>query len=136
MQTNLYWSRSPGKYLNPFTGTRILTKDPFIGNVQDWYLTLTELILTTAKMQGLASGDRVFVSRDIMVILQHTLLLRPEQVRSKCSCPTCSCSLWSEDKGTLIVGDMKLSVEYSSDVPGNVIVVGKADILVQDLNII
>jgi len=84
---NLYWSRSPGKFVNKETGAEInrtnsLTPGPaFTGTVREWYETLAETIIDAANtihrktLRG--SANFVVTSPDVCTILEASVLYRP-----------------------------------------------------------
>jgi hypothetical protein len=84
---NLYWSRSPGKFVNKDTGSEIsstssLTPGPaFTGTVREWYETLTETIIDAANtihrktLRG--SANFIVVGPDVATILESSVMYRP-----------------------------------------------------------
>jgi len=85
--TNYYWSRSPGKFLNKKTGAEVSRSDTlapgpaFTGTVREWYETLIETVIDVANeihrktLRG--SANFVVVSPDIATILEASVLYRP-----------------------------------------------------------
>jgi hypothetical protein len=83
---NMYWSRSPGKILNKFTGneaTKASTLSPgpaFTGTVREWYETLTETIIDVANtihrktLRG--SANFVVCSPDVCTLFENSLLYK------------------------------------------------------------
>jgi len=83
---NLYWSRSPGKFVNKENGSLVQltsTLDPgpaFTGTVREWYETLVETIIDAANtihrktLRG--SANFVVTSPDVCTILEQTTLYR------------------------------------------------------------
>lgn len=84
---NLFWSRSPGKFVNKETGSEIastssLTPGPaFTGTVREWYETLTETIIDAANtihrktLRG--SANFIVVGPDVATILESSVMYRP-----------------------------------------------------------
>ena len=84
---NLYWSRSPGKFVHKETGavqTRLSSLHPgpaFTGTVREWYETLTETIIDAANqihrktLRG--SANFVVVGPDVATILESSILYKP-----------------------------------------------------------
>jgi hypothetical protein len=84
---NLYWSRSPGKFVNKETGAEVsstssLTPGPsFTGTVREWYETLTETIIDAANtihrktLRG--SANFIVVGPDVATILESSVMYRP-----------------------------------------------------------
>jgi len=84
---NLYWSRSPGKFVNKETGSTIargssLQPGPaFTGTVREWYETLCETIIDAANtihrktLRG--SANFIVVGPDIATILESSVLYKP-----------------------------------------------------------
>ena len=84
---NLFWSRSPGKFVNKETGSEVtlsstLAAGPrFTGTVREWYETLTETIIDVANtihrktLRG--SANFIVVSPDMATILEASVLYRP-----------------------------------------------------------
>ena len=84
---NLFWSRSPGKFVNKETGSEVtqtssLTPGPaFTGTVREWYETLTETIIDAANtihrktLRG--SANFIVVGPDVATILESSVMYRP-----------------------------------------------------------
>jgi hypothetical protein len=84
---NLYWSRSPGKFVNKETGAEVtrassLTPGPaFTGTVREWYETLTETIIDCANtihrktLRG--SANFIVTSPDVSTILEASVYYKP-----------------------------------------------------------
>jgi hypothetical protein len=84
---NLYWSRSPGKFVNKETGAEVsstssLTPGPaFTGTVREWYETLTETVIDAANtihrktLRG--SANFIVVGPDVATILESSVMYRP-----------------------------------------------------------
>ena len=84
---NLYWSRSPGKFVHKETGaiqTRLSSLHPgpaFTGTVREWYETLTETIIDAANqihrktLRG--SANFIVVGPDVATILESSILYKP-----------------------------------------------------------
>jgi hypothetical protein len=77
---NLYWSRSPGKVVNKYTGTeatRATSLSPapsFMGDVQSWYQVLVETIVEVAntiyKKTLRGSGNFIVTSTEVCTIFE------------------------------------------------------------------
>jgi len=84
---NLFWSRSPGKFVNKETGAEVsstssLTPGPaFTGTVREWYETLTETVIDAANaihrktLRG--SANFIVVGPDVATILESSVMYRP-----------------------------------------------------------
>jgi hypothetical protein len=84
---NLFWSRSPGKFVNKETGvesTRASSLHPgpaFTGTVREWYETLVETIIDCANtihrktLRG--SANFIVVGPDVATILEASVLYKP-----------------------------------------------------------
>jgi len=84
---NLFWSRSPGKFVNKETGAEVsstssLTPGPsFTGTVREWYETLTETVIDAANtihrktLRG--SANFMVVGPDVATILESSVMYRP-----------------------------------------------------------
>jgi hypothetical protein len=84
---NLFWSRSPGKFVNKESGkqaTRASSLHPgpaFTGTVREWYETLVETIIDCANtihrktLRG--SANFIVVSPDIATILEASVFYKP-----------------------------------------------------------
>ena len=84
---SLYWSRSPGKFVNKLTGAEVarnssLRPGPqFTGTVRDWYETLTETIIDASNsihrktLRG--SANFIVVGPDVATILESSLMYKP-----------------------------------------------------------
>ena len=84
---NLFWSRSPGKFVNKETGVEIastssLTPGPaFTGTVREWYETLTETVIDAANtihrktLRG--SANFIVVGPDVATIFESSVMYRP-----------------------------------------------------------
>ena len=83
---NYFWSRSPGRFVNKYTGQEGLrsgTLSPgpnFTGNVREWYEVLVETITDAAnvihKKTLRGSGNFIVCSPDVATILEHTSAYR------------------------------------------------------------
>ena len=85
--TNYYWSRSPGKFVNKKTGAVVSRDDTlapgpaFTGTVREWYETLVETVIDVANeihrktLRG--SANFIVVSPDVATILEASVLYRP-----------------------------------------------------------
>lgn len=79
---NYFWSAAPGKVINKYTGSeglRSSTLAPgpaFMGNLRDWYETLTAAITDVAnvihKKTLRGSGNFIVCSPEVGTILEHT----------------------------------------------------------------
>ncbi len=84
---NLYWSRSPGKFVNKETGavqnrTSSLQPGPaFTGTVREWYETLIETIIdasnTIHRKTLRGSANFIVVGPDVATILESSVLYKP-----------------------------------------------------------
>jgi hypothetical protein len=84
---NLFWSRSPGKFVNKETGAEVarassLKPGPaFTGTVREWYETLIETIIDAANqihrktLRG--SANFIVVGPDVATILESSVLYKP-----------------------------------------------------------
>jgi len=84
---NLYWSRSPGKFVNKQSGaevskaTSLLPGPAFTGTVREWYETLTETIIDVANtihrktLRG--SANFIVTSPDVSTILEASVYYKP-----------------------------------------------------------
>ena len=88
---NLYWSRSPGKFVNkengslvthiPGSTSAVATGPTFTGTVREWYETLIETIIDASNqihrktLRG--SANFVVVGPDVATILESTVLYKP-----------------------------------------------------------
>lgn len=84
---SLYWSRSPGKFVNKQTGaeiTRASSLNPgpnFTGNVREWYETLIETVIDASNeihrktLRG--SANFMVVSPDVSTILEASVAYKP-----------------------------------------------------------
>lgn len=85
---NMYWSRSPGRFVNKITGDRqqlgsSLSIGPsFTGTVREWYETLVETIIDVANtiqrktLRG--SANFVVTGPDVCTILESSMLYKPK----------------------------------------------------------
>lgn len=85
---NLYWSRSPGRFVNKVTAERqslasSLSIGPsFTGTVREWYETLIETIIDCANtiqrktLRG--SANFVVTGPDVCTILESSMLYKPK----------------------------------------------------------
>ena len=84
---NLYWSRSPGKFVNKLTGVEIARTDTlrpgpqFTGTVRDWYETLVETIIDAANiihrktLRG--SANFIVIGPDVATIFESSVMYKP-----------------------------------------------------------
>jgi hypothetical protein len=84
---NLYWSRSPGNFVNKETGLAVsrassLRPGPaFTGTVREWYETLCETIIDAANtihrktLRG--SANFIVVGPDVATILESSVMYKP-----------------------------------------------------------
>ena len=90
--TNYYWSRSPGRFVNKKSGLEVKATrgsatvaaavgPSFTGTVREWYETLIETIIDVANeihrktLRG--SANFIVVSPDVATILEASVLYRP-----------------------------------------------------------
>ena len=84
--TNYYWDRRPGRFVNKKNGgdqttAGTLTSPVFTGTVREWYETLVETIIDVANeihrktLRG--SANFIVVSPDVATILEASVLYRP-----------------------------------------------------------
>jgi len=85
---NMFWSRSPGRFVNKLTGDRqnlasSLSIGPqFTGTVREWYETLTETIIDVANtihrktLRG--SANFMVTGPDVCTILEASVLYKPK----------------------------------------------------------
>ena len=85
---NMFWSRSPGKFVNKLTGApqllaSSLSPGPqFTGTVREWYETLIETIIDVANtihrktLRG--SANFMVTSPDVCTILESSVLYKPK----------------------------------------------------------
>ena len=85
---NMYWSRSPGRFVNKLTGDRqnlatSLSIGPqFTGTVREWYETLVETIIDVANtihrktLRG--SANFLVTGPDVCTILESSVLYKPK----------------------------------------------------------
>ena len=83
----LYWSRSPGKFVNKETGAIVDNRSSvaghpsFTGTVREWYETLVETIIDAANtihrktLRG--SANFIVVGPDVATILESSVLYKP-----------------------------------------------------------
>ncbi len=80
-QFTYHWHRCPGTFVSMETGEKFDKQPLFHGSVREWYETLMETInsafekLRTDERVGVTRG--IIVSRDVLTILQCTVLFRP-----------------------------------------------------------
>ncbi len=84
---NLFWSRSPGKFVNKLTGVEVArtsTLNPgpqFTGTVRDWYETLVETIIDAANiihrktLRG--SANFIVIGPDVATIFEASVMYKP-----------------------------------------------------------
>ena len=84
---NLFWSRSPGKFVNKLTGVEIARTDTlrpgpqFTGTVRDWYETLVETIIDAANiihrktLRG--SANFIVIGPDVATIFEASVMYKP-----------------------------------------------------------
>lgn len=84
--TNYYWDRRPGRFVNKKNGgdqttAGTLTSPVFTGTVREWYETLVETIIDVANeihrktLRG--SANFIVVSPDVATVLEASVLYRP-----------------------------------------------------------
>ena len=84
---NLFWSRSPGKFVNKLTGVEVARTDTlrpgpqFTGTVRDWYETLVETIIDAANiihrktLRG--SANFIVIGPDVATIFEASVMYKP-----------------------------------------------------------
>lgn len=83
----LYWSRSPGKFVNKTNGEQVgvgINGLTFYGTVREWYETLVETVIDLRnQLQRDAGRDsreiNISVSPDVRHILESTVLFKPQK---------------------------------------------------------
>jgi hypothetical protein len=85
---NMYWSRSPGLFVNKLTGARqglpnsLAIGPQFTGTVREWYETLVETIIDVANtihrktLRG--SANFMVTGPDVATILESSVLYKPK----------------------------------------------------------
>ena len=85
--TNYYWSRQPGRFVNKKTGALVENRSTqaghasFTGTVREWYETLIETVIDVANeihrktLRG--SANFMVVSPDVATVLEASVLYRP-----------------------------------------------------------
>lgn len=82
----LYWSRSPGNFVNKYTGvnpfesTRGVGGPCFEGTVREWYETFAETVIDAHNhihRRQLRAPNLTETSRDVFTILSHTTCFKP-----------------------------------------------------------
>jgi len=128
---NLYWSRSPGKFVNKETGamvTRASSLHPgpsFTGTVREWYETLTETIIDCANqihrktLRG--SANFCVVGPDVATILESSVLYRAAYSLDGDGQQSGGLSIGAEKVGTL---SNRFTVYKDPYFPRNKILVG------------
>jgi hypothetical protein len=128
---NLYWSRSPGKFVNKESGavqSRGSSLEPgpaFTGTVREWYETLTETIIDVANtihrktLRG--SANFVVCSPDIATIFEASVYYRPSYSLDGDGQVTGPMTLGAEKVGTL---SNRFTVYKDPYFPRNKILVG------------
>lgn len=86
--SNLYWSRSPGKFVNKLTGvpqqlaSSLSIGPQFTGTVREWYETLVETMIDCANqihrktLRG--SANFIVTGPDVCTILESSVLYKPK----------------------------------------------------------
>ena len=129
--TNYYWSRSPGNFLNKKTGAIVqrgssLNPGPaFTGTVREWYETLVETVIDVAneihRLTLRGSANFIVVSPDIATILEASVLYRPNYTLDGDGQVSQPMSLGCEKVGTL---SNRFTVYKDPYFPRNKILVG------------
>lgn len=108
---NLFWSRSPGKFVNKQTGTAVtrassLAPGPaFTGTVREWYETLIETVIDAANtihrktLRG--SANFIVTSPDVATILEASMAYRPSYTLDGAGQVATPFTLGAEKVGTL-----------------------------------
>ena len=79
--TNYFWDRRPGKFVNKKSGSDQSSSASFTGTVREWYETLVETIIDVANeihrktLRG--SANFIVVSPDVATILEASVLYKP-----------------------------------------------------------
>ena len=133
--TNYYWSRMPGRFVNKSTGASIThipgstsavaTGPSFTGTVREWYETLVETVIDVANeihrktLRG--SANFMVVSPDVATILEASVLYRPSYTLDGDGQVTGGMTLGCEKVGTL---SNRFTVYKDPYFPRNKVLVG------------
>ena len=136
--TNYYWSRMPGRFVNKQSGALISvdgglansatnrpTGPSFTGTVREWYETLVETVIDVANeihrktLRG--SANFMVVSPDVATILEASVLYRPSYTLDGDGQVTGGMTLGCEKVGTL---SNRFTVYKDPYFPRNKILVG------------
>ena len=129
--TNFYWSRAPGQFVNKRTGVAVsrgtsLRPGPaFTGTVREWYETLVETIIDVANeihrktLRG--SANFIVVSPDVATILEASVLYRPSYTLDGDGQVGAPMTLGAEKVGTL---SNRFTVYKDPYFPRNKVLVG------------
>ena len=129
--TNYYWSRSPGYFVNKQTGATVTpggagsVGPAFTGTVREWYETLVETVIDVANeihrktLRG--SANFIVVSPDVATILEASVLYRPSYTLDGDGQVSGGMTLGCEKVGTL---SNRFTVYKDPYFPRNKILVG------------
>jgi hypothetical protein len=129
--TNFFWSRAPGKFVNKRTGAEALassTSAPgpaFTGNVRDWYETLVETCIDVGNeihrktLRGQANF--MVVGPDVATIFESSVYYRPSYTIDGDGQVAAPFSLGAEKVGTL---SNRFTVYKDPYFPRNKILIG------------
>ncbi len=128
--TNYYWSRTPGQFVNKKSGSIQTTSaslpgPAFTGTVREWYETLIETVIDVANeihrktLRG--SANFIVVSPDVATILEASVLYRPAYTIDGDGQVAGGMSLGAEKIGTL---SNRFTVYKDPYFPRNKILVG------------
>ena len=129
--TNFFWSRAPGKFVNKTTGAEALASSSnspgpaFTGTVREWYETLIETIIDVGNeihrktLRGAANF--IVVSPDVATVLEASVYYRPSFTIDGDGQVSTPFSLGAEKVGTL---SNRFTVYKDPYFPRNKILVG------------
>ena len=129
--TNYYWSRSPGGFVNKRSGSKVTpggagsVGPAFTGTVREWYETLVETVIDVANeihrktLRG--SANFMVVSPDVATILEASVLYRPSYTLDGDGQVTGGMTLGCEKVGTL---SNRFTVYKDPYFPRNKVLVG------------
>jgi hypothetical protein len=129
--TNFFWSRAPGKFVNKRTGQEVLASSAtspgpaFTGTVREWYETLIETIIDVGNeihrktLRGAANF--IVVSPDVATVLEASVYYRPSYTVDGNGQVSSPMSIGAEKIGTL---SNRFTVYKDPYFPRNKILVG------------
>ena len=128
--TNYFWSRTPGEFVNKKSGAKQATSatlpgPAFTGTVREWYETLVETIIDVANeihrktLRG--SANFIVVSPDVATVLEASVLYKPVYSIDGDGQVAAGMSLGAEKVGTL---SNRFTVYKDPYFPRNKILVG------------